>query len=169
MIEHIFLYGPPGSGKSTVGRALATCLSMPFVDLDEEIQRRTGNPVARIMRESGEDVFRDVEEAVLREEIARPEAVIALGGGTLLRQSNRELVEGSGKIICLQTEPRVLLERLSADSHPRPLLAGNLAEQLAQLLGRRADHYDSFDTRINSDQSVEQICHKLQTTIGRFI
>ncbi len=168
MMAHIFLYGPPGSGKSTIGKALAASLQMPFIDLDKSIELKMGRAVSLILEQSGEEGFRNLEEAVLKEDIDRPEAVIALGGGTLLRAASRRLVEASGQVICLQAAPRVLLERLRADGNTRPLLAGNLAEQLALLLAKRADHYGSFDMQINSDHPVEQACRELQTTIGRF-
>ncbi len=168
MTEHIFLYGPPGSGKSTVGKALSTCLQMPFVDLDLAIQSKAGKPVVRIVEEAGEGGFRDLEDQVLREEISGPGAVFALGGGTLLRHENRERVEACGNVICLQAEPRVLLERLAADHNARPLLAGDLAEQLDKLLAARAGHYGSFGTQLDSHQPVQRLCEQVQTAIGRF-
>lgn len=167
-MRHIFLYGPPGSGKSTVGKALASRLQMRFVDLDQAIHSKTGKPITQIMEDSGESGFRDLEGAVLREELAGTEAVIALGGGTLLRAKNRKLAEANGKVICLKADPRILLERLAADCEPRPLLAGDMAQQLARLLAGRAEHYDSFNTQLNSDQSVQELCEQMQTAIGRF-
>ena len=149
-MTHVLLYGPPGSGKSMLGQALAASLQMPFVDLDGAIQARAGRPIARIMEESGENGFRDLETEVLRAEVARPESIIALGGGTLLRPENHKLAEASGKVICLRVAPQVLMERLAADPNPRPLLTGNMAEQLTRLLASRADHYDSFAIQFHS-------------------
>lgn len=167
-MTRIFLYGPPGSGKSTLGKMLADSLRLPFIDLDEVIQSKAGMDISRIMEESGESGFRDVETSVLREKLERSEGVIALGGGTLLLQENRKLAEQYGKILCLRAPAQVLLQRLQSEADGRPLLAGNLGEQLAALLATRAEHYDSFRQQIQADGAPQDLIPRLQTAIGRF-
>src|SRR4030042_3090524 len=98
---HIFLYGPSGSGKTTIGKLLAKSLGMPCVDLDAEIEQTTRNTIQRYMHENGEGAFREVESSVLRKIVDGSEKVIALGGGTLLRDENRILVQACGKVIFL--------------------------------------------------------------------
>ena len=66
MMKHIFLYGAPGSGKSTVGKLLATSLNLPFFDLDKEIEKMTGKSIPQIMADQGESVFRELESAELK-------------------------------------------------------------------------------------------------------
>ena len=78
--DHVYLVGMPGSGKSTAGRALAEVLGLPFVDLDQEIERVAGSPVAEIFRDRGEPGFRSLERAALERAAAGPPAVVACGG-----------------------------------------------------------------------------------------
>jgi shikimate kinase / 3-dehydroquinate synthase len=167
-MTHIFLYGPPGSGKSTIGKLLADSLRLPFIDLDEAIQAKAGMPIPGIMEEGGESGFRDIESSVLRELLETEECVIALGGGTLLRDENRKLVERDGQILCLRAQAQVLLQRLHGETNERPLLAGNLGELLVALLATRANHYDSFLQQFRADQSPPAIIEQIQTAIGRF-
>jgi shikimate kinase / 3-dehydroquinate synthase len=165
---HIFLYGPVGAGKSTVGKILAQDLHLPFVDVDQVIESKVGRTIYQIMMEAGEPGYRDLESATLQEIVSRPESVIALGGGALLRQENRTLVERQGDIIFLAAELDTLLERLGSDSNKRPLLAGDLHETLSSLLARRREHYDSFPLRFDANQILEELSVQIQTALGRF-
>ena len=121
-MTHIFLYGPSGSGKSTVGRVLAENLDLPFLDLDAHIERAAGQDIPSIMAERGEPFFRDLEADSLKAAVAGPEAVVALGGGALLRTENRALAESAGQIILLSADLPTLVTRLAQDSNQRPLL-----------------------------------------------
>jgi shikimate kinase/3-dehydroquinate synthase len=167
-MSHIFLYGPPGSGKSTVGKVLAERLRLPFVDLDQAIESKTGMSIARILEERGEDVFRDLESSTLRDLTDEQESVAALGGGTLLQEKNRAFVEKHGKIICLRAKLQILFARLQSDLNPRPLLAGDLRERLASLLARRDGHYNSFLLQVNADCPPVQLAWHIQTVLGHF-
>ncbi len=129
-MSHIFLYGPPGTGKSTIGKKLARSLKLPFVDLDRVIETNAGMSIAQIMEQQGEAAFRDMETAALKEIVGHVSnmtfQVIALGGGALLREENRTLVEANGKVILLMAELPTLLKRMQHDVGKRPLLAGDL-------------------------------------------
>lgn len=160
-MAHIFLYGPPGSGKTTLGKRLAASLQWPFVDLDEAIECKEGTPIPRIVEQRGESGFREAETAVLRGVINRQASVIALGGGALLREENRALAEDHGRIICLQADMAVLQRRLQADQNPRPLLAGDPEAKLSALLAGRASHYDSFDEQFDANQGPDELIWKL--------
>jgi shikimate kinase len=131
---HIFLYGPPGSGKSTIGKELSKSLALPFVDLDSKIEESTGITIPQIINGQGESVFRDRETAALLHMIKGSPHVIALGGGALLREENRRRAEENGQIIFLEAGISSLLERINRDGNKRPLLAGNVKGKLESLL-----------------------------------
>jgi shikimate kinase len=118
----IALIGLPGSGKSTVGRQLARRLDLPFIDSDPEIERRIGCTIREYFEREGEESFRDAEEATIAE-ITRNahQAVLSTGGGTVLRQNNRELLRASGYVVYLRSSPEEVFKRLRNDRN-RPLL-----------------------------------------------
>jgi len=140
------LVGYRGTGKTTVGKILADRLDLRFLDADPEIEARAGRSIVSIFADSGEPVFRDWEEQMLRELVQRhPEAVLASGGGAVLRPSNRRLLLDFGFVVWLQAEPAELARRLEADLRAgteRPALtsAGTVAE-IAQVLCARAPLY----------------------------
>ncbi len=165
---HIFLYGPPGTGKSTVGKKLAHNLKLPFIDLDRVIETNAGKSIPQIMEKQGELAFRDLESAALKKLLHEKESIVALGGGALLRDENRNFVESNGKVLLLMAELSTLLERLHYESGNRPLLAGDLREKLSSLLAKRAEHYNSFPMLIHVDgKTAEQNAHQVQVILGR--
>lgn len=174
-MPHIFLYGPSGTGKSTIGRALAEKLRLPFIDLDPVIETNAGMSIPQIMETQGEPAFRDMETSALKEIVGHASSmtnlqasVIALGGGALLRDENRQLAETSGKVILLTAELDTLIARLDSDANKRPLLAGDLRERLSSLLAKRGEHYASFPQRFAVDgKSIEQVLRQLQIELGR--
>lgn len=167
-MSHIFLYGPSGSGKSTLGTLLAQQLQLPCVDLDVEIEHATGESIQGIITRQGERVFRDLETATLQQAVKNPQAVIALGGGALLREENRALAESSGQVLFLEADLPLLAARLSRDAVQRPLLAGELEEKLAGLLESRRAHYASFPLRVDASQPPDQLAWDIQRRLGRF-
>lgn len=167
-MTHIFLYGPSGSGKSTVGKILAAALDLPFLDLDSEVERSARQPIPEIMAGQGEEFFRELESATLRSVVSRPETVIALGGGTLLRDENRSLTEKTGRVILLESDLPTLLARLLKDRNQRPLLAGRLEDTLSDQLKVRNAHYHSFVLRVNSSQTHELVVRDVQRILGRY-
>jgi len=165
---HIFLYGPPGTGKSTVGKKLAHNLKLPFIDIDRVIEANAGTSIPKIMELQGEPAFRDLESAALKNLLAEKESVVALGGGALLRDENRNFAESNGKVLLLMAELSTLLERLHYESGNRPLLAGDLREKLSSLLNKRGEHYNSFPMLIHVDgKNAEQNAHQIQVVLGR--
>ena len=168
MRGHIFLYGPTGSGKTTVGSLLAECLALPFLDLDAHIETICGESISTIIAERGQEGFRELEARALRAALDGRAQVVALGGGSLLREENRALAETSGRVVFLEVSPRVLAQRLQADSHRRPLLAGDLAASLDSLLKERQSHYDSFPLRVNAEAEAQSVAEVIQRQLGYY-
>ena len=142
---NIFLYGPPASGKSTLGRKVAQATEREFVDLDEEIVKAAGRSIPEIFAAEGEPAFRARELAVLQAVAGRSGCVVALGGGALLNPEARRVAEAAGRVVCLDCPLETLLGRLSCDGS-RPLAADR--ERLRKLVESRAAHYASFPVRV---------------------
>ena len=117
----IFLTGPMGSGKSTIGRQLAKQLAMPFHDSDHEIERRTGVDIPLIFELEGETGFRKRESGVIDDLTRLPDIVLATGGGAILDPENRERLGDRGTVIYLHTSVDQQLSRTAHD-RKRPLL-----------------------------------------------
>jgi shikimate kinase len=130
MLTALALVGMPGGGKSTVGRHLARQLKRPFFDADAEVERRIGCPIRVFFEREGEPRFRDIEQDVLADLCAQPEAVLATGGGAVLREANRQALHEKATVVYLRSTPEELFRRLRHDTH-RPLL--QVADPLRKL------------------------------------
>ena len=116
---HIVLVGFMGSGKSTVGPLLASRLGLPFVDLDDEIEKAQRRSIEQIFSSSGEVAFRQIERRALRKALARETTVLALGGGAFQSERNREAVQQGGVSVWLKASLDVARSR--SDDSDRPL------------------------------------------------
>jgi shikimate kinase len=142
-LDRIFLIGPMGSGKTTVGRRLARRLGMDFLDLDLELQSRCGVEVAVIFDIEGESGFRQRESALLDELSQRDGLVLATGGGSVLSEDNRRMLTERGLVVYLQTSVDQQLKRLERDKQ-RPLLqAPDRRRRLSELAEQRNPIYEA--------------------------
>ena len=144
-----------GSGKTTTGRSLATRLGWRFADLDSEIEKAAGRSVAKIFEDEGETAFRKRETEALRAILVDADAplVLALGGGTLMAEENRELVRRHCQCVWLKASPEALADRLAREAEGRPLLAGqDLRTRVATLLAsREATYREAADVAVDTD------------------
>jgi len=120
-LERLALVGLPGSGKSTVGRQLARRLGLPFTDSDHAIEQRIGCSIRSFFEREGETAFRDIEESVIDELMRAGRAVIATGGGAVLRAANRDCLRAGASVIYLRSTPEEVYRRVRHDQN-RPLL-----------------------------------------------
>lgn len=131
----------PGSGKTEVGRALAAALGRPFVDADDEIVARSGQPIAAIFAAHGEEGFRRIEREVLDDLLGGSEAaVVATGGGCVTVEATRAALAARAAVVWLRAPVGELAARLVGDD-TRPLLAGDQAGALAGLAAAREPLY----------------------------
>ena len=137
----LFLVGPMGAGKSTVGRLLAERLGYDFYDSDHEIEARTGATIPMIFDIEGESGFRRREAQVIDELTQLPHIVLATGGGAVLKPENRKHLRSRGFVIYLQSDVDNLFNRVRHDRN-RPLLQNeNPKETLAAILREREPLY----------------------------
>lgn len=113
---NIFLTGYRGTGKTTVARALSERLGWQWIDADVELEARAGRSIAEIFATDGEGLFRDLENQVLAELVTRTNLVVATGGGVVLREQNRKLLEQAGIVVWLEADIDTIAGRLSADT-----------------------------------------------------
>ncbi len=166
-MQNIFLIGPLGSGKTTIGRQIAARLDMQFYDSDKEVENRTGVDIALIFEIEGEDGFRKRESKILDELTALNGILLATGGGAILSEDNRDRLKSRGKVIYLKSSLENLLERTSRDKR-RPLLnTDDRKTTMLKMLETRGPLYeDSADIIVQTDnnaikQIVTNICKQL--------
>ena len=142
----IYLVGFMGSGKSTVGRRLATRLGWAFVDLDKEVELRSGIDVPTLFEQRGEEAFRDYEYAALAAIAHDVRVVVATGGGTFVSERNVELIKRTGVSVWLNPPFELLVKRIEGSHRKRPLFRD--PEQARALLEQRLPAYRQADLEI---------------------
>ena len=169
--QNVFLIGPMGVGKTTIGKMLAKDLGLRFIDTDQEVERRAGADISWIFDVEGEEGFRIRETSVLNDLTRRSKVLLATGGGSILKPENRRFLYSRGIVVFLDTTVEMQLKRTSKDKK-RPLLQnGNPRETLIRLKSERDPIYQELsDIKIslgdsNSRKVVNAIIKKLEQVI----
>ncbi len=165
--QNIFIVGPMGAGKSTVGRQLSEALSYTFKDSDQEIQRRTGVDIPTIFEFEGEAGFRNRERQMIEELVTEERIVLATGGGAILNAENRQNLSSRGVVIYLHCSPEQQYARTARDRN-RPLLETedplaklrDIMEEREPLYRQVADMVVSTEKR-GTSSVVKEICRRL--------
>jgi shikimate kinase len=164
----VFLVGPMGAGKSTIGRLLASELTLHFRDSDRVIEERTGADIPWIFDMEGEEGFRERETAVLTELAQESDVVIATGGGIVIREQNRRIMQSAGYVCYLTASLDQLVERTARDKK-RPLLqVENPRQKIVDLLALRDPLYrDAADFIVSTDRrSPKSVAQEIASLVG---
>lgn len=156
--RNIFLVGPMGAGKSTIGRQLAQQLNMEFVDSDHEIERRTGADIAWVFDVEGEEGFRDREEKVINELTEKQGIVLATGGGSVKSKETRNRLSARGVVVYLETTIEKQLARTQRDKK-RPLLQVDTPRDVLEALAleRNPLYEEIADVTIQTDEQSAKV------------
>jgi shikimate kinase len=161
-----------GVGKTTIAKQLSKRLNRPFIDLDEKIEQENSITIAKIFNQNGEAYFREKESAVLFKVIENNKnAIIALGGGTLINEKNVDVILDEGTLVFLDANVETLLKRLKKDTTKRPLLSKYQKEE--ELLNFIQSHrkerllnYKKANVIIQTDnKSIDEIVIVLESTL----
>jgi shikimate kinase len=178
LLNHIFLTGFMGSGKSTIGKRLAQKLDVGFIDTDEQIESQVGMGISRIFAAKGEEWFRKIEEETVLSVLSQPDRnIISLGGGSLLSTLTVNNIIEDGMLIYIKSDPVEIWKRIKHSTR-RPLLRNEgeewskerYLERMNILMGEREEGYLKAHIVIDRDgkevdEIVEQILLELNTDI----
>ncbi|MFB0773287.1 shikimate kinase AroL [Proteus cibi] len=160
MDSTIYLIGPRGAGKTTVGKALSLTLNYRFIDTDDWITQKYQQTISLMVQDKGWDFFRQIESEALIQ-VSQPNQVISTGGGMILAEQNRAYMKSSGVIIYLQASLETLVERLSQDPNEaqRPSLTGKtLVSEMNDVLAKREPLYlQCADIIVDAGLSINEI------------
>jgi shikimate kinase len=161
----LILVGPPGAGKTTIGRLVAERAGLPFRDVDEDIEAEVDMSITDIFVEQGEEHFRQLERVAVRRALAEHEGVLALGGGAVLAADTRELLAGH-QVVFLDVGLAAAAERVGFNKS-RPLLAVNPRAELARMLEERRPLYEQVATItvVTDDRTLEQVADAVAATL----
>lgn len=152
--QNIYLIGPMGAGKTSVGKSLSQLTHRIFIDSDHEIEKRTGVDIPWIFEVEGEEGFRKREAEVITQLTLLNNIVLSVGGGAITSLINRQHLSENGMVIYLQVSLEKQMKRIMTSKHSRPMLnKHNTAEKLQQLNETRQKLYESIaDFTYDTDQ-----------------
>ncbi|EYE89687.1 shikimate kinase [Fervidicella metallireducens AeB] len=162
--KNIVLIGMPGCGKTTIGRLLADNLSLPFVDVDEYIEKKTGKSVRQLFSR-GEEFFREIETTAIKEISSLSPRVIATGGGVVKKEVNMDILSKNSIIIFINRPIEDIVKDIDADS--RPLLKDNL-DRIYSLFYERYPLYLKYcDLEIKNDIGIDETINEILDAIKK--
>ena len=151
-LPNLYIVGFMGTGKSSISRRVASSLAMRFLDVDNEIERAVGIPIADIFEKHGEPHFRELEWNYIESGHPDTGCVISCGGGLITQDGMAELLKSKGVLLCLHASVETIISRTSRNSR-RPLLqVDNPEERIRALLAERRPHYASAQASILTEQ-----------------
>ena len=159
-MKTLFFIGFMGAGKTSVSAALGRMLTLPVIEMDEQIALNEGMTIPEIFAQKGESHFRQCETALLENLAAESTCLVSCGGGVPMRQENVAAMRRCGTVVLLTARPEVILERVK-DSDERPLLQGkkNVADIAALMAQRRGAYEAAADVTVDtSDLTIEEVC-----------
>ena len=163
---NIVLIGYRGTGKSTVGRQLASRLGRALVSTDTEIVKRAQRTIPEIVAQEGWEYFRDLESEICRELAGRDQIVIDTGGGAILRQQNVEALKKNGTVFWLTASVETIVKRIGGDNQ-RPSLTGtkSFVDEIQEVLQERTSKYQAAADHIivTDGRSINQL---METVLG---
>lgn len=168
-MKRIILIGYMGSGKTTVGRALAKAVGLPFYDLDWYIENRMRKKVSAIFAERGEAGFREIERNMLHEVAEFEDVIISCGGGTPCFFDNMDYLNQQGQVVWLHCEPEVLQKHLLMGKGDRPLLKGKTPDELIDYIREQLAYREQFyaKARYKLDVSLMDNYDKISITVEK--
>ncbi|MEO6690888.1 MAG: shikimate kinase [Saprospiraceae bacterium] len=159
--KHIILIGMPGSGKSTIGGLLSKRLNLPFVDMDEEFERITGDKINSFWANVGELGFRMIERLILMNLINGPQLILSSGGGCPIFMDNMHLIEQEASVY-LKCSPQVLFDRVKGSNRSiYKAHESNLYEEINQLLSSRVQFYERAEAIFDASLEIESVLNNL--------
>lgn len=166
---NIYFIGLMGAGKTTIGKQLAKHLNKQFYDTDHEIEKRTGVKIPVIFELEGESGFRKRELSAIEELTQLDDVVLATGGGAIMNETSRKLLQENGLVIYLRANVNELCNRTRNDKH-RPLLQNvDIREKLKELYAIRNPLYEKIAHHIvdTGNQPVQHIIHKIEKILSQ--
>ena len=158
-----------GAGKTTVGKALAKELNIPFYDLDWYIESRMRKKVSQIFAERGEEGFRQIEHNMLHEVAEFEDVIVSCGGGTPCFFDNIDYMNSQGQVVYLKADPEVLYDHLMMGKGDRPLLKGKSHEELLAFIREQLEYREPFysKARYTLDVSLMDNYEKIKITVAK--
>jgi shikimate kinase len=161
-MKNIAIIGLMGSGKSTIGALLAKKIRLNFVDIDEEIEKRTNTTISEIFKKKGEPFFRKLETTTIEEFATKSNQIISTGGGAVQNEQNLKILQQNSTLIYLKTSLNVIFERIKNETQ-RPLLQNSdPLGTLQELLEKRQKNYEKADIIVDTDnKTTDEIVNEI--------